>query len=240
MKRILISQTGDTESLAVVEENGSCEVIRSQRTGLFDVNNNVELETVEVTQQNFEQIQSDVAELRRAGFDVDDTGLQEFLKELQTENTPNNQDEEFFNTLLEKNAQTTFEKLLERLDDDVEEILVDNEKLYQDTVTFLSQKAPRYCSLVMLYQDDEDLFKKYIPMHSFIEHNYIENPLCDQKSPQNSVDDESYTKKSKKVNTKPIKISNQSLVEEGSKQIPLKLVALVMIVAVLLWVFIKI
>ncbi|MDP8171600.1 hypothetical protein QJU96_09930 [Pasteurella skyensis] len=143
MKRILISQTGDTESLAVVEENGSCEVIRSQRTGLFDVNNNVELETVEVTQQNFEQIQSDVAELRRAGFDVDDTGLQEFLKELQTENTPNNQDEAFFNTLLEKSAQTTFEKLLERLDDDVKEILVNNEKLYQDTVTFLSQNAPK-------------------------------------------------------------------------------------------------
>ncbi|MDP8033672.1 hypothetical protein QJU43_04210 [Pasteurella atlantica] len=240
MKRILISQTGDTESLAVVEENGSCEVIRSQRTGLFDVNNNVELETVEVTQQNFEQIQSEVAELRRAGFDVDDTGLQEFLKELQTENTPNNQDEAFFNTLLEKSAQTTFEKLLERLDDDVKEILVNNEKLYQDTVIFLSQNAPDYCSLVMRYQDDEDLFKKYIPMHSFIEHNYIENPLCDQKPPQNSVDDESYTKKSKKVNTKPIKISNQSLVQEGSKQTPLKLVALVMIVAVLLWVFIKI
>ncbi|MDP8162928.1 hypothetical protein QJU89_07515 [Pasteurella skyensis] len=236
MKRILISQSGDTESLAVVGENGSCEVIRTQRTGLFDVNNNVELETVEVTEQNFEQIQSDVAELRRAGFDVDDTGLQEFLKELQTENIPNNQDEEFFNQLLEKSTQTTFEKLLERLDNDVEEILVDNEKLYQDTVLFLSQKAPRYCSLVEFYQGS-DLLKKYVSMYSFIEDNYIENPLFNQQSPQNSVDDESYTKKSKKVNAKPIKTSNQSLVEEGSKQTPLKLIALVMIVAALLLVF---
>ncbi len=237
MKRILISQTGDTDSFAVVEESGSCEVIRTQRTGLFDVNNNVELETVEVNEQNLEQIQSEVAELRRAGFKVDDTGLQEFLAELQTENTPNNQDEEFFNTLLEKNAQMTFEKLLERLDNDVEEILVDNEKLYQDTVTFLSQNTPAYCSLVKLYQGDKALLKKYIPMYSFIEDNYIENPLSSQQLPPNSVNEENHIKQPKKVGvkgTKPINASNSSLVQEGSKQTPLKFIVLVVIIITLL------
>ncbi|MDP8171581.1 hypothetical protein QJU96_09835 [Pasteurella skyensis] len=96
--------------------------------------------------------------------------------------------------------------------------------------------APNYCSLVTLSQDDEDLFKKYIPMHSFIEHNYIEEPLSAPHLSQNSVDSESYIKKPKKVNAKPIKTSNQSLVQEGSKQTPLKLVVLVVIIAVLLFV----
>ncbi|MDP8171599.1 hypothetical protein QJU96_09925 [Pasteurella skyensis] len=212
MKRILVSRKNKTDRIAIVE-GSNVEFIQLNELS------NSQYDGVDVDSLTMDHLEN----LQGSGFDsssLEDLFIQ--IDSRMSRDSENDKDEELL------------DELLFQLDDDIDEILVDNKKLYQKILAFLREEDPDYCPLVKLYQD-KDLFEKYTSFRSADKEQYSENNnLSDNKESIFERKTENKINHTKTNNTShPTYKSDQGLVQEGSKNKPLKFILIVIVIALL-------
>ncbi len=151
------------------------------------------------------------------------------------------------------------ESLLEKLDDLVETILIDDRKLQQKVLALLAEKSPQHYPLVKLYQGEENLLKKYgvetfqeaeemwaskninILHDDFMDNYHNVDNIIDAEVEEININQLEQSE-IKQLNNTPshthlMNKSHRSPIEKGSGNSAMGLIMMLVIVAVLLFIF---